>query len=442
MTFLKRQGGSFAVLSVCMVVALSSAFLFGNSNATDSNNLKDAAQYSAYASHIDQGLGYTDGTAAFNAWREPGYPLFLSVVYALFGNQNYAAVALIQGLLIGCAGFIVFCLFDKSRMRRVGIATALLVSALPSYGYYDNETMTEMFSVFLYALILYLALRVLRAKDTPWGTLLLFGLVCGVATLTRVQFIFFLPGALICYALYAWWHTESWKRVAFCALVPLAVYALMLGTWAVYVQEHTGTFELVAPNREQESIYYRAARAELSYGELTQYLAAWVRRQSTPGYPSATILDQYDFKGLRPAYLAEATTSQAAASIERDNLHTILKHPGEYLYSNIIEVIKLTFVEEIGLPSYIRAGEYIVLYALFIFGLIQLLYRRGAEETRQIAYLALLFILYNCAVVSFFDAIPRYNTPILFLYLVVGSVGVGLWLERRKNLEGSAEKTA
>jgi hypothetical protein len=54
-------------------------------------------------------------------------------------------------------------------------------------------------------------------------------------------------------------------------------------------------------------------------------------------------------------------------------------------------------------------------------------------DIKAIAVIAFMFVLYNYLTVTAFDAIPRYNTPYLFFYLVVGFVGVILLRRSRRD---------
>ena len=70
----------------------------------------DSEQYNLYAKNIALGNGYTADSEGkgFSNYREPGYPLFLSLIYKTLGVENFKAVKMAQMVLLAITAFVVF----------------------------------------------------------------------------------------------------------------------------------------------------------------------------------------------------------------------------------------------------------------------------------------------------------------------------------------------
>ena len=116
------------------------------------------------------------------------------------------------------------------------------------------------------------------------------------------------------------------------------------------------------------------------------------------------------------------------ATIKKENIRRILDNPGHYLYGNVIELVKLVYPEHDYSDTtnrYFRVALYAMIYSFFAFGLFQLVRKRGSDM-KIFSMLALAFIVYNYLVITPFNALPRYNTPFLIFYILVGFAGVVL----------------
>jgi len=416
---------------LCMAVALANFFIFG---LPHTRTWVDASGFDAYGASIAAGHGYSPNNAGFNDAREPGYPLFVAALYTVFGIHNVLAVCIVQALLLGVLGFLIYLVFVAARERYAGYAAGVLVSALPSYGYYANEMLSELLFTFFLGLLFYLCIRVLKAAgQAPWWLYCLVGAVCASATLVRTQLVFFLPLLIICY----WLYTRPWQLHTFKkGLAGFAVFVVIIFAWMLVVHEHTGHFA-ITEGRPAQALYFRAVRSQLSYTDNTRYLIAWLKRsvtgQETTEVP---ILDNNDEHRLSRAYSNVASTSASAAAVERQSVATILANPSHYLYGNLIEVVRLAYIDHdysSYVNRYFRAGLYVVIYLFFAFGLYALARVRGQKDIKNLSVLSLLFIAYNFLVLTPFYVDPRYNTPYLMFYIVVGIAGVILLVRSKRS---------
>jgi 4-amino-4-deoxy-L-arabinose transferase-like glycosyltransferase len=403
-----------------LAAAFVNFFVFGLKHAP---SWKDASEYSGYASNLlAHGMYSLDGVH-FSILREPGYPFFLWLIYAYFGNENLLAVALTQAILLALIGYMTYRIFAEREEKIIGVIAGFSVCLLPRYGYYTNEILSEILFATLLTAAYFLALHII-SRNEKYAIFGLFGIVLGYLALVRTQTIFFLPFLFLCYLIFMRpYQKEIWKKFG----ITFLAFLIPICGWMMYVHAHTGVFAITA-GRQEEVLNIRAVRSALSYKEITQYGYEWLRR-SISGGGSGPMLDKYEWKTIGREYYARATTSAAVLEIKKENIRTILTHPGEYLYGNFIELMKVLYIDHDFNDSanrYFRAAEYVVIYLFFAFGLYQLV-RARRHNIKILSILALIFLAYNYLFVTMFDTVPRFNTPYLVLYIIVGFVGVVLF---------------
>jgi Dolichyl-phosphate-mannose-protein mannosyltransferase len=131
----------------------------------------------------------TDGSGVLHATliRLPGYPLFLTFCFQLFGIENYDAAAYVQiGLeLLGClllAGFV-WRIERPARKAGSAMATLWLAALCPFTASYAAAPLAETPTLFVIALALWAMAGFVRRPG--WGSALLFTLAVTCAALLR-----------------------------------------------------------------------------------------------------------------------------------------------------------------------------------------------------------------------------------------------------------------
>lgn len=384
---------------------------------------KDAGQYYAYAMNIAQGHGFTMDGTHFSNFREPGYPYFIAALFLVFGIGNIFAVLFAQTVLLGVLGFFVYRAFASIGERRIGYVAGLCTALLPSYGLNAHFVATELPFAFLLGAIFLSGADIIIKRREWWGWYALFGLLCGSATLVRTQFALFLPFLIVVALLVP--RFRSWHFLRH-ALVALCFFAVPIGSWIAAVHQQNGTYAITT-GRPEVSLYARAVHAQMSYAGLTHYMVAWIRRSVTGGEGDAVL----DDGPLGVQWGKMATTTAATEAIKKWSIATILANPGHYLYDSLTQTIRLFYIEHDysdSLNRYVRAGIYLFIYGFFFFGLSEVWRaRKNVTDGVTLALLSMLFILYNTLVLIPFFAIPRYNTPYLFLFLITGFSGIALY---------------
>jgi 4-amino-4-deoxy-L-arabinose transferase-like glycosyltransferase len=139
-------------------------------------------QYNALA--VKGGLG---------AEYAPLYPLFLRLVYRLFGAFNVHALYAIQGVAGACAVPLMFAAVSRIGGRRAGVWAAVISALYPDFILYGRGIVTESWSVLLVASMMAIASADTRAALRSCAQ----GVLVGIGVLLKPEYVFFLPGFLV-----------------------------------------------------------------------------------------------------------------------------------------------------------------------------------------------------------------------------------------------------
>ncbi len=145
----------------------------------------------------------------------PAYPLFLRLIYAVFGAYNYTAVFVIQAFLSAFTVWLVYYVTGKIEGERAGLVAAAIAAVYPSFIAYNLTTMTE--AVTLLLVMLLLASLVIET-DERRRSILAAATIC-IGFYVRPLFLFFIPGVF----------PLTRKRLWF-----IGVIAILLAPWFIY----------------------------------------------------------------------------------------------------------------------------------------------------------------------------------------------------------------
>jgi 4-amino-4-deoxy-L-arabinose transferase-like glycosyltransferase len=160
-----------------------------------------------------------------NSWFPPGYPLFLASIYAAAGH-HLALVRLLQACLGSMTCVVVYLLGRQIFSRRVGLLAGVLLAVYPAHIYMSWRIMGEILFVFLWAIGIFLALRLLRHPVPTTGALL--GLTMGSATLVKSN-LFVLPPLIILWLLVTIGRNRE-KGLRCVAVVTVAFLGIVFAT--------------------------------------------------------------------------------------------------------------------------------------------------------------------------------------------------------------------
>ncbi len=162
-----------------------------------------------------------------DAYRTPGYPLLLALIFSLAGGERFDAVALVQAALIVLAAGELYVLSYRVCRQRWLAATVAAVTGLNVFATsWERVVMTETLAYWLVVTLFLVFERYLRSARARY--LIAFVLLSGMAIMTRP--IFILLPALLLLVLGVWAaRTRSlvrhWKALA---LTGALIYGFVL----------------------------------------------------------------------------------------------------------------------------------------------------------------------------------------------------------------------
>jgi hypothetical protein len=212
----------------------------------------------------------TDAVIHPSLIRLPGYPLFLGLMSALFGDGNFSAVLLVQiGFdLLSC--WLIASFVREQVSERAGTIAIFLASLCPFTAAYSAIALTECLSVFAVSLALWSSGRLLRAQaegcvDCRAPVLASTGMA--LAVLLRPD------GALVTVAVVAAIVWYAWRQGRPLTGIKTAVLCgvlavLPLAPWAVRNWRTFHVVQLLAPRRVNEPGEY------VTYG-FYRWMSTW-----------------------------------------------------------------------------------------------------------------------------------------------------------------------
>lgn len=153
-----RRHPSFYLLATAAAIALRLLFIVRFPHFDG-----DAVTYGNLAVNLltRHAFGFNLGGAAFvpTYIRLPGYPLFLAGVFAIFGQEHYTAVRLVQMFVEVGTALLLAATAGRLVSEKAARAAFLLTALCPFLANYVAAPMTETLEIFLTAAAFYCAVR-------------------------------------------------------------------------------------------------------------------------------------------------------------------------------------------------------------------------------------------------------------------------------------------
>ncbi|KNY27376.1 ArnT family glycosyltransferase [Pseudobacteroides cellulosolvens] len=186
------------IIASCLLVIFLAALFFRLYYVFTINHppLKnDSYNYDVMARNfLDNGyLGYTDSYSLHrpalvpNATITPGYPLFLSAIYYIWGYKSGSpldAVRIVQAILGALTCLLMYLLGKRIKNRIVGFVSAIFYAVYPSFIWAATLILTETLYNFLFVLYLYIQFILLENIKSRKNAVLC-GFVFSAAVMVR-----------------------------------------------------------------------------------------------------------------------------------------------------------------------------------------------------------------------------------------------------------------
>lgn len=188
--------------------------LEGRGLATDKNypfaGLKDHPKSQQYRAHV-----------------QPGYPILMAAMYAVFGVGNVLALRVLQSILGALTALLLLKAGTRLGDRRIGLVAGLFAAFDPWLIFFAGRALTEVPAAFLLAGSLWC---VLDGREAPrWRHGIGLGVCLGLLSLVRIEFLLLGPFLAAAWIL----CSPERRRAAACSGIALALVAVLMLPWVL-----------------------------------------------------------------------------------------------------------------------------------------------------------------------------------------------------------------
>lgn len=415
----------------------------------------DGAYYNEVANNLlnNEGFTYKENRAIV----APGYPFFIAGSYLLFGQDNHAAVRIVQIILFIISVYLIYRISSRMFNKKIAFLSSFLMSVFYVFPLSANKFNRETLMMFLLILLVFFLYRV--SSETKTRDLILSGLILGFLVLTNgiAQFLF-IPIFLLFLFVF---KKASFKKNLIFVLLFLILYFIVVGSWQVYNQITSGEHS-IAP-RDGYMLYFKSGKIETIveknyWGHFIGHAFGYYFSESL--YPG---IDNQAFQKTSRADLtvkklreSSMDTAEINKTLRAEALDKIMSQPHKYFLVTVLNLLNLnsplipygnppvnnwllyTFAEgrHSEIPSFIKTSALLtfrVLWYAFLFFVIYGMAKIIKKDLRRIAVIGLIAVYFN----FFYSAvhgIPRYSIPIYPFYFILFSVGIITFWPRCKDL--------
>lgn len=172
-------------------------------------------------------LGYMSKTP--NAYVTPGYPLFLAIIYKVFGFSKESplqTVRIIQSIFSLLTVLIIFFIGREIKNNKVGLISSFFMAIYPTFAWAPSQILTEV--IYTFTFILYLYLQIIVIKRPKIWLSILTGIIFGVSALIRPSAV---PLIIVPYILYYFKHRNVRDTIINFLYVLLGFVVIMMPWW-------------------------------------------------------------------------------------------------------------------------------------------------------------------------------------------------------------------
>ncbi|MFH0839997.1 MAG: glycosyltransferase family 39 protein [Candidatus Omnitrophota bacterium] len=381
----------------------------------------DSARYTAYA----VGLLTSKSFSNVDAFAVPGYPVFLAVIYFLFGAKPWF-VLLLQVLMdTGIAIIVYFIAKDVFQSEKIALIAAFLYSVNFLSAYYSIRLLTEVPFTFLFALSILFFIKGLT-KNMLSG-FALAGLFAGLATLFRPISQYFPAVFFIVLMFSAGSISQKLRNI----VMLLLVFCAVISPWQLHNLRTYGYYAVSTTSGRffcrGGAVLAKVNAENISRDEALEALVGNSVEGITNPFEEAKIYRKIAFSYIseNPVQYAKYFTKRilmmyfGTARTGISDLFAIKAKP-----FSITEDIPLTAHKIIAnyyneLPTLILLTKQILEYLFVVIGLIIV----WPKDKRIFALLLMMTICYFTAL-SGVLAYSRMRVPIVPFYLVISARGI------------------
>ena len=192
--------------------------------------------------------------------RTPAYPLFVAIIYKLFGVRQ-VPVALAQTALFVGICLLSFTIARRLTSERTAWLAALLTALFPAIPYFVPLVMTEVWTTLWFSVTMWLAVRAL--DDQRARTFVGLGIAAGITALSRPAFVLF-PFALVAVGIVVQLLARGARPRLLNWTTMLVFFAVTMLPWFTYNYMTLGSFTLSPAGGVGRGIWEGSWQAEWS----------------------------------------------------------------------------------------------------------------------------------------------------------------------------------
>lgn len=190
----------------------------------------DSYDWINIAENIAAGNGFAD------TWRPPGYSVFLSIIFLLFG-KSVVIIRIINSVIGGLTCVTIFFIGKKIFSSAAGKIASLLLCFYPYLIAYAGDLLSETFYTFLISIAVFFILICVEKPNLKNS--IITGIIFGVTALVKatiLPFFLFACGWL-------WWKTKKIKTGLYAGIFTL----ITISPWTLRNFIHYDRFILISP---------------------------------------------------------------------------------------------------------------------------------------------------------------------------------------------------
>jgi 4-amino-4-deoxy-L-arabinose transferase-like glycosyltransferase len=279
--------------------------------------------------------------------RVPGYPLFISSIYTVFGESLWNIISI--QILLDSASCVVIALMAKSLFGK-GFWIAGMLSVINlNMVILSASLLTDTLFLFLFILFLFSLLKYLQNERTRWLTLLV--LFISLATLVRPSSYYLLPILLIGLVSWMLWHRDTILKIGALTVLYLVIAGVLLGSihqrnyqqyGSTALVSQTGTHLLgwVVPAtyqysgqgsyQEGQQLAREGLASALQHDQLEELPSNPFDGSSYQANVGKDILFEFGFLNMLKAWVVGSTINLLAPSVAYAPALRAMEHPSFY----------------------------------------------------------------------------------------------------------------
>lgn len=401
----------------------------------------DSSTYLQSAENMRLGHGFSwDSPPTYkpDAFRTPGYPLFLLFHRVVFGTYNSALIT--QSFLAVAIAFIIFLLAREYGKVKIGYMAAAIFLAMPFSLNVTLKFLTQTFFTFLLMLAVFYWIRFL--KTNIWKYFLFTVVLLPIAALIRpiAQYIFIPFIISFVYAKWVLGPKINFKDVLIKSGLILVIFFLVLSPWLYRNYKTFGYFTLSSITALQLYVYDAPAvyafNHHISYVEAHDILAQRAQShfgmsqdQFAPLLSSGPYLQKKALEVMfeSPAGLIAVRSSLFFKFFVRDGIRYWFNDfaPNVKTAIGLGDIKNILLFRNVSPLAYVLILERLSLLILFMGMLFAIFKSFYQKKQKRIMIFSFALVIFYFAALTGIMASAGLRYPVEALFILTGVIGIG-----------------